>query len=380
MGAATSRMGRHLTPREKPMAFNPSLMCIGPMQSVRDAITAIDRNEKGIVLITDTDRHLLGTVTDGDVRRAILAGQDLDEPIENLLKRKAAYVPLAPVTARVGTDSAALLRLMQDRVLRHVPLIDAHDRVVEVVTLEELIPSGAAPVQAVIMAGGLGTRLAPLTADTPKPMLPVGGRPVMELIVERLQQAGIRRMHVTTHYRPEKIVEHFGDGRAFDVEIEYLNEERPLGTGGALGLLPVPREPVLVVNGDILTDVNYRAMVAFHKEHGADLTVAVRRYDFQVPYGVIECSGLYVQALTEKPQLNFLVNAGIYLLEPAVFAFIPTGQAFDMTDLIQRLLANDRLVVSFPIREYWLDIGEHADYIRADADAKAGRLGAWANG
>jgi NDP-sugar pyrophosphorylase family protein len=204
--------------------------------------------------------------------------------------------------------------------------------------------------------------------------LPVGGRPLMERILEQLKQAGIRQVNVTTHYKPEKIIEHFGDGRAFGVELSYVNEDLPLGTGGALGLMSPPRETQLVINGDILTQVDFRAMLAFHQDNEAEMTVAVRRYEMQVPYGVVECKGAHVRSLDEKPQLGFLVNAGIYLLEPSVYQFIPNRQHFNMTDLIRWLLDAGRTVVSFPVREYWLDIGQHADYVQAQNDLQNGRI------
>ena len=224
------------------------------------------------------------------------------------------------------------------------------------------------------MAGGLGTRLMPLTEDLPKPMLPVGGRPLMEHIIEQLQQAGIRRVHVSTHYKPEKIIEHFGDGQAFGVDLNYVNEDLPLGTGGALGLISPPSETQLVINGDILTQIDFGAMLAFHQDNAASLTMAVRRYELQVPYGVIECDGARVTSLKEKPQVGVLVNAGVYLLEPSVYEFIPRGRSFNMTDLIWWLLDAGRTVISFPIREYWLDVGQHGDYAQAQDDMKNGKV------
>jgi NDP-sugar pyrophosphorylase family protein len=224
------------------------------------------------------------------------------------------------------------------------------------------------------MAGGYGTRLRPLTEKMPKPMLPVGKKPILEFIIKRLRKAGIRHVNISTHYQAEKITQHFGDGKALGVELNYLTEDRPLGTAGGIGLMKTSKEPILVINGDILTDVNFRAMLDFHREHKADMTVAVQKYDVQVSYGVVETEGFLVHKLTEKPNFLYLVNAGIYLLEPSVVSLIPKGKHFDMTDLIQKLLDTGRPVVSFPVREYWLDIGNHAEYNQAQGDAKKRRI------
>jgi len=356
------------------MVADLSDLSIAPDSSIRQAMACIGRNEKGIVLITDEERRLLGTITDGDVRRAMLAGQSLDAPIGELLTCKVNSPYPEPVTAPIGTERSALLGLMREHVVRHVPLLDNDGRVVGLVTLDELLPDQVLPLQAVIMAGGFGTRLRPLTEDLPKPMLPVGDRPLMELIIEQLHHAGIRRVNITTHYMSEKIVEHFGDGCDFGVELDYVTEEQPLGTAGALGLMKVPDEPLLVINGDILTRMDFRAMLDYHREQDADLTVGVRKYDLQVPYGVIECEGPRVRQVREKPLLRFFVNAGIYLLEPSVHHYIPTGCHFDMTDLIQRLLEEKRPVVSFPIVEYWLDIGRSVDYEQAQEDLRNGKF------
>lgn len=340
-------------------------------QSIRDALTVIDRNRRGIALVLDDRQHLLGTLTDGDLRRAILAGAALDTPLKVALERKGNA---APVTARVDADHATLLSTMRERVIRHLPLLNEDGAVAGLVTLDELLPDEVIPLQAVIMAGGFGKRLHPLTESLPKPMLPVGDKPVMELLVNQLREAGIQTVNVTTHFEPEKIKDHFGDGSNFGVAMNYVSEESPLGTAGSLRLLEGSNEPLLVINGDILTQVDFRAMLAFHREHKADVTVAVRQYDFQVPYGVIECVGSMVRTVHEKPVFNFFVNAGIYLLEPSVRECIPEGERFDMTDLIDHLLAKQRPVASFPIVEYWLDIGQHADYQQAQEDVRSGKF------
>ncbi len=345
---------------------------VRPTDSIHQAMASIDANAKGIVLVVDKERCLLGTITDGDIRRAVLARVDLNAPVSKLLACKTSSPYPKPVTAPVGTEQATLLQLMRERSVRHIPLLDDAGRVVDLVTLDELLPDQVLPVQAVIMAGGFGKRLRPLTEETPKPMLSVGGRPLMERIIGQLRTAGIKQINITTHYKPEKIVSYFSDGSKFGVKLNYVNEDQPLGTAGALGLMEEPDNPVLVINGDILTQMNFRAMLAYHQEHKADLTVAVRKYDLRVPYGVIENDGPFVQKLVEKPSLSLFVNAGIYLLEPSVYHYVPKGQRFDMTDLIQRLLQEKRPVASFPIVEYWLDIGQPADYDKAQEDIENG--------
>ena len=343
---------------------------VAPDATIRQTMSVINEFFIGIALVVDEARHLLGTITDGDIRRAILAGDGFDVLISELLTRKSGSPYPQPVTAPIGTEPAALLRMMQERVVRQIPLLDEAGRVVDLATLEDLLPREPLPLQAVIMAGGYGTRLRPLTEELPKPLLLVGDRPLMEFTIERLRQAGIRRINVMTHYLAEKIINYFGDGKSWGVELNYVTEDHPLGTAGALGLMEEPDEPLLVINGDILTRLDFRAMLSFHREHGADLTVAVWHYELKVPYGVMECDGPFVRLVREKPNLSFLVNAGVYLLEPSVHHYIPNGERFDMTDLIQRLLEEKRRVVSFPVIEYWLDIGQGADYKQAQEDAQ----------
>ncbi|MCC6639780.1 MAG: nucleotidyltransferase family protein [Deltaproteobacteria bacterium] len=353
--------------------------CIPPAMPLRDAIRTLDAGGLGIVLVTGEGRRLLGTITDGDVRRAILAGRSLDLTAGEFLAEKHNPVYPQPVSAPAGTKRPALLRLMRQRTIQHLPLIDSEGGVADLVTLNDLIPDRPQSLQAVIMAGGLGTRLRPLTDDTPKPMLPVGGRPLLERTVARLRDAGVRQVSVSTFFRADKVQGHFKDGSEFGVDLEYVCEDRPLGTAGALSRIPVPTAPLLVMNGDILTTVDFRAMHEFHREHEAVMTVGVRKYDFSVPYGVVECDGVNVRSLAEKPTYSSFVNAGIYLLEPLAFRYvpkdIPVGEKFNMTDLITRLLEAGHAVVSFPIHEYWLDIGQPADYERAQDDADSGRLG-----
>ncbi len=352
-----------------------SEICIPPDSTLRAAITAIDRNQRGIVLLTDREGTLLGTVSDGDVRRAILDGVGLDTPVVDLLARKDGSPYPEPVTAPVTATRAELLELMRERIVRQVPLIDEEGKVADLVILRDLMPEARLEVQAVIMAGGYGTRLRPLTEELPKPLLPVGERPLMELMVEQLKESGVDKVLITSHYLPEKITDHFGDGSKFGIDLSYVHEDQPLGTAGALALMDPPDYPLLVINGDILTQVDFAAMLEYHQEQKAAMTVALRKFEMDVPYGVVECDGPRVSSIKEKPKHSFFINAGMYLIEPDVLSLIPKNQRFDMTELMDELIKTGRSVVGFPIREYWLDIGEHDAYQKAQEDVKNGRFG-----
>jgi dTDP-glucose pyrophosphorylase/CBS domain-containing protein len=344
---------------------------LGADATVRTAMECIDRNRNGIALVVDHERRLVGTVTDGDIRRAMLADVGLEEPVTILLERQLALGENRPVplTAPAGTPVSELVVLMRRYDVRQIPIVDEDGRPTDVVLLHELIDVEGPPLRAVVMAGGLGSRLGELTADTPKPMLPVGDRPLLELIIQQLREAGIRHLNLTTHYRADVIASHFGDGSEHGVEIEYVSEERPLGTAGALGLV-TGNDPILVMNGDILTRVDFRAMHRFHDEHDADMTVAVRPYEVRVPYGLVELDDSRISGVTEKPLLRGFVNAGIYLINPDVRSFVAREEPLDMPQLIERLLEGGRNVVGFPLREYWLDIGRPADYEQAIADVE----------
>jgi NDP-sugar pyrophosphorylase family protein len=252
--------------------------------------------------------------------------------------------------------------------------VDEENHVVEFLLRKDLVPDVRLDLSAVIMAGGYGKRLLPLTERVPKPMLPVGDRPLLELTLEQLRRSGIRDVSLTTHYLPESIVNHFGDGEGFGVSLNYLKEDHPMGTAGGLKQMKRPDSTFLVINGDILTGVPFQEMLVYHRKHEAVLTVGVRKYDMQVPFGVVECEDVRVTKLQEKPSLSFFINAGTYLLEPSACDHIPEGQPFDMTDLMQKLIEAGRRVVGFPIMEYWLDVGRHEDYQKAQMDVLKGRI------
>jgi len=346
-------------------------LCIPLDSTIHQAVEEMNVSRAGIVMVVEGDRKLVATITEGDVRRAILANIDFNGPIQLLLEQKSGTDRPEPITLDDSADRDSMLRLMQAHDLRLLPLVNEDKQVVDLITLDEFVPQVDLPPQAIIMAGGLGTRLRPLTDDLPKPMLSVGDQPLMEIIIGQLRDAGIKQVNISVHHSPEKITDYFGDGKDFGVEINYLTEERPLGTAGALALMDSPQETVLVMNGDILTQVDFKAMMAYHRESSAELTLAVNRYELQVPYGVIECDGAFVTSITEKPVISSFINAGIYLLEPSIFSEIPQDTYFDMTSLIQNLLDAGRVVSAFPIREYWLDIGEKNDYIQAQKDLES---------
>jgi len=341
---------------------------ISSKASIGEAIAQLENAGTGALLLCDGENFLRGLLTDGDLRRAILKEISFDSPCEEIANPD-------PIVAPTNCQPDEALRLMdhaREFVLNHLPIVNEAGQVVDLILRSDLISDERLQLSAMIMAGGFGKRLQPLTNDTPKPMLPIGDKPLLELTIRKLRKAGIRRVNVSTHYLAEKISDHFGDGKLFDVDIKYIREDQPLGTAGGLRLLEGQSETLLVINGDIVTDVDFRSMLAYHREHRADVTVGVCRYELKVPYGVIECNGSWVKRVREKPVLPFLVNAGIYILEPAVCRFIPEDDTFDMTDLIERLVENHKQVISFPIVESWLDIGQKADYERAQRNFENG--------
>ncbi|SEK59262.1 nucleotidyltransferase family protein [Ectothiorhodospira marina] len=324
---------------------------VPPTCTVREAISVIDRGAAQIALVVDHDAHLLGTVTDGDIRRALLRGEGLETPIEEVMHRGFRSLP---VTA---TEEDAL-NLMRHEVIHQIPVIDDTGRVVRLFLLEELIKPKKRPNPVVIMAGGKGERLKHLTSDCPKPMLPVGGKPILEIILEQCIKAGFREFYFSVNYLKEQIQDHFGNGESWQVNIQYIEEDKPLGTAGALSLLPaMPEHPLLVLNGDVLTRVDYGRLLHFHSEHEAAATLCVREHTTQIPYGVVRMDDVMVHAMEEKPVLSHYVNAGIYLLDPSLLKLVPSDQFFDMPQLLEKAMAQQYRVSAFPIHEYWLDIG-----------------------
>lgn len=340
---------------------------IAPGATIRQAIQCIDDNAAGIALIVGSDHTLLDVVTDGDIRRAVLHNVDLDAPLDVLLRIKADEGRRFPIVAKDTMDDPEILTLMRRHHLRQIPVIDPAGRVIRLALLDELV--GELPnVTAVVMAGGFGRRLRPLTDAMPKPMLRIGGEPILERVVGQLRDAGVLRINISVHYKKETIIDHFGDGSRFGVEITYIDEEKPLGTAGAIASIPRGDHTTLVMNGDVLTTVDFRAMLDFHRRHRALLTMAVACYEINIPYGVVTLDDAYIRGLVEKPIARHFINTGIYLLENEACGLIPQQQFYNMTDLIERLLEEKKNVVGFPLREYWRDIGRPEDFEQANVD------------
>lgn len=333
-----------------------------PDVSIRDAIQLLDKSALQIVLVVNECHRLLGTVTDGDIRRGILKGLSLSDPIQAIMNS-------APTVAKADESRDSILALMRQKYLHHIPLIDENHCVVGLETLDELIQSRKRGNWVVLMAGGLGSRLYPLTEDCPKPMLNVGNKPLLETILENFIEYGFRRFYISVNYMADMVKSHFGDGSRWGVEICYLQEVQKLGTAGALSLLPEkPSAALFVMNGDLLTKVNFSQLLDFHSSHSAQATMCVREYDFQVPYGVVKIDSHRVIGIDEKPVQRFFVNAGIYVLEPDILELIPANTYFDMPTLFEQLISQQKETAAFPIREYWLDIGYLADYEKANGE------------
>ncbi len=333
--------------------------------TIREAIRAIDESALQIALIVDIEQRLIGTVTDGDVRRGLLRGTALDTPVAEIMNRD-------PIACPVSLGREAALTVMRGSDVKQVPLVDDSGRVVGLELIGDVIKRTERSNWVVLMAGGLGQRLRPLTEDCPKPMLPVGGTPILEIILKNFVRQGFERFFLAVNYKAEMVRRHFGDGGRWGVAIDYIEERDKLGTAGALGLLPErPREPLVIMNGDLLTAINFASMLEFHAEHQATATMAVREHTVEVPFGVIDLADDYLAGLTEKPRYSWFINAGVYVIEPSVLDLVEPGLALDMPALFERVLKRNDKIAAFPIREYWRDIGRLEDLERASVDYPA---------
>lgn len=329
--------------------------------TLQKAIRNLDETALQIALVVSPDGILVGTVTDGDIRRGLLRGLDLNSSIDSIIHREPLVVP-----PQWGRDT--VLQLMQANKVHQLPIVDQDRRVVGLQLLDELMVPGKRPNLMVIMAGGQGTRLRPYTENCPKPLLPVGGKPMLEHIIEQARAEGFQHFVLAIHYLGHMIEEYFGDGDRWQVKIDYLREKSPLGTAGAIGFLnPRPEMPFLVSNGDVLTDIRYAELLDFHGRHGAAATMAVRLHEWQHPFGVVRTKGVDIVGFEEKPIARSHINAGIYVLEPEVLDALEAGEHCDMPTLFSRLQERSARTIVYPMHEPWLDVGRADDLERARA-------------
>jgi dTDP-glucose pyrophosphorylase len=333
---------------------------IGCDLPLREAIGILDRGGLQIAVVVDEQRRILGTVTDGDVRRALIRQISLAASVSEVMTRQ-------PYTAPMSAAKERILQLMERYQISQIPLVDADGRIVGIETLHGLLHGKRRDNAVFLMAGGFGTRLQPLTDNCPKPLLNIGDKPILEIIIENFVRAGFHRFFISTHYRAEMIQDHFGDGSRWGVSIAYVHEQQPLGTGGALGLLPNKEieQPIVMMNSDLLTNMNFDNLLTFHIEHSALATMCVREYEHRIPYGVIESDGYRIRSIVEKPTQRFFVNAGIYIISPELLRLVPSGTRIDMPTLLAQKIQEGHEVNVFPMHEYWLDIGRMEDFQRA---------------
>jgi len=333
--------------------------------SLEQAIEVLDKAALRIALIVDEAGTLLGTLTDGDVRRALLRHLPLDTPVHQVMNTN-------PKTAGEDWTESRILVVMEQYEVLQLPIVDGDQKIVGLANLHDLLNKHRYDNPVFLMAGGFGTRLRPLTNNCPKPMLKVGDKPILEQILQSFVDAGFHRFYISTHYMPEVIRDYFGNGEKWGVSIKYIHEDEPLGTGGALGLLPHDEidQPLFMMNGDLLTSLNIHSFLEFHENHDSVATMCVREYEHQVPYGVITSEGAQIKSMVEKPVQRFFVNAGIYLLSPELVKSVKCGTRVDMPTLLEKQIDAGRSVNMFPIHEYWLDIGRMDDFQRAQNEVE----------
>lgn len=331
-----------------------------PQSTIREALKIIDSGAMQIAIVVDQDDVLVGTLTDGDIRRGLLKNLALDDAIESIVFR-------TPTVAKLSDSKEEILQKALSKKLHQIPVVDDENHVIGMKEIEELIRPHHKLNKVVLMVGGMGTRLRPLTEKTPKPMLKVGNKPILQTIVEKFAQYGFTNIIMCVNYKSHIIQDYFGDGSTFGVNIEYIQEEQRMGTAGALGLFCIkPQEPFFVMNGDLLTNVNFEHLLEYHISQNTVATMCVREYDFQVPYGVVNIKGNRILSIHEKPVHKFFVSAGIYMLSPEVLEYIPQNEFYDMPTLFEKLIDENKSAISFPLREYWLDIGRMEEYERAN--------------
>jgi dTDP-glucose pyrophosphorylase/CBS domain-containing protein len=333
---------------------------VSPNNNFVDVLRVINEGAKQISFVVSDEHKLLGSVTDGDIRRGILKGMTLDETIDKVMNKNPYYIKKGELT---NNDRIKEIKALGIKI---IPILDDDFVVVDVIEIDLLLARNRQDNWVILMAGGLGTRLRPLTENMPKPMLPIGGKPMLENIILFLKKQGFYKFIISVNYKKEIIQDYFKDGKDLDVEIKYITEDKQLGTAGAISLLDEkPTLPFIVMNGDILTTLNFNSLLDSHNSEEATATMCVRDFEYQVPYGVIKTIDQKLVGIEEKPVQRFFVNAGIYVLSPEVINYIPIDNFYNMTDLFEELILLDKQTNIFPIREQWIDIGSPMEYEKA---------------
>lgn len=328
--------------------------------TLKEALEIIQNGSMKIALVIDENKKLIGTVSDGDIRRGLLNDVLLTDSIENIIFK-------TPIVCSINDTKENILDLAIAKKVYQIPIVDDNGILVGIEDVDELIKPKHKKNKVVLMVGGLGTRLRPLTEDTPKPMLKVGGKPILETIVLNFKKYGFVNIILSVSYKSEIIEEYFGDGSKFGVNIEYIHEEKRMGTAGALSLMGDKLDDAFfVMNGDLLTNINFEHMMEYHKAKNSEATMGIREYDFQVPYGVINIEDDKITGVEEKPVHSFYVSGGIYILNTGVLKYIPDNEYFDMPTLFEKMIGSEHKCLSFPIWEYWLDIGRIEEYEKAN--------------
>lgn len=336
-------------------------------ESLQEIIKKINRSGLEIVLVTDGEGRLAGTVTDGDIRRGILAGLEMSQPASVIMNRN-------PISVPAGMSRKEMLGVMRNHSIRQLPVVDTDGKPLSLEVMESLM-GGFSTRGAIVMAGGMGSRLRPLTQTTPKPMLSVDGQPILDHILTGLRESGLHDVVISVNYLAEHIKNHVKDGQAHKLNVSYLNERNRLGTAGALSLLePRPKRPFLVMNGDLLTRMNYTKLLQLQEEHDYDLVMGIRVQETQIPYGVVEIEEGKVISIREKPVYRHFINAGIYVLKPECIDLVPANTYFDMTNMIDAVISRKGRVGAFPVIEYWRDIGTPADLKAASTEHREARF------
>ena len=331
-----------------------------PNATIAQAIANLNESSSKIVLVVNAADELEGTLSDGDIRRSLLKGFNLQSPITDVLHRNALVVP-----PEMGRE--LVKQLMVANKIQQIPAVDAQRHIVGLHLWDEIAAPKVRPNMMVIMAGGKGVRLRPHTDNCPKPMLPVAGRPMLEHIIERAKAEGFSHFVLAVHYLGQIIEDHFGHGESMGVTINYLRENAPLGTAGALSLLkPIPEHAFVVTNGDVMTDIQYGELLDFHLRQNASATMAVRMHEWQHPFGVVQTRGIEIVGFEEKPIARSHINAGVYALDPKTLSVLSQDARCDMPTLFERLQAQSKRTVAYPMHEPWLDVGRPDDLIRAN--------------